>query len=236
MRKAKKKSVIRVLSLLTALTLLFACAGCGNTTAQPEESNQRQEQTADKQPVEGNAVRKDTAEEKDTVPDAKDDTSEKKETSVEKTPAEKADTPKDNDTSASGTATPSVKKVVTVSISCATILNNKDTCDAEVWSKVPSDGAVLSSAEVSISNGETVYDALRKACNKRDIVFEADSSGYISSIAGIPEGAVGSESGWTFTVNGKFVQGGAKDILLENGDTVEWLYTCNFGADVGFSW
>ena len=236
MRKAKKKSVIRFLSLLTALTLLFACAGCGNTTAQPEESNQQQEQTADKQPVEGNTVGKDTAEEKDTVPDAKDDTSEKKETSVEKTPVEKADTPKDNDTSASGTTTPSVKKVVTVSISCATILNNKDACDAEVWSKVPGDGVILSSAEVSISNGETVYDALRKACEGRNIAFDADSYGFIHSIAGISESAVGPESGWTFTVNGKFEEGGAKDVLLENGDTVEWLYTCNFGADVGFSW
>ena len=238
MRKAKKKSVIRVLSLLTALTLLFACAGCGNTTAQPEESNQRQEQTADKQPVEGNAVRKDTAEEKDTVPDAKDDTSEKKETSVEKTPAEKADTPKDNDTSASGTATPSVKKVVTVSISCATILDNMDLCKEEKRELVPEDGWILKPMTVTFYEGESVFNVLQRTCKQQKIHMEFSNtpiynSAYIEGINNLYEFDVGNLSGWMYRVNDWFPNYGCSRYLLQDGDVIEWVYTCDLGDDVG---
>lgn len=43
----------------------------------------------------------------------------------------------------------------------------------------------------------------------------------------------GKDSGWMYCVNGWYPNYGCSKYTLEDGDTVEWRYTCNLGRDVG---
>ena len=59
------------------------------------------------------------------------------------------------------------------------------------------------------------------------------NSAYIEGIANLYEFDVGNESGWMFRVNDWFPNYGCSRYVLKDGDTVEWVYTCDLGKDVG---
>ena len=58
-------------------------------------------------------------------------------------------------------------------------------------------------------------------------------SAYIEGIANLYEFDCGELSGWMYRVNGWFPNYGCSRYVLQDGDTVEWLYTCDLGEDVG---
>ena len=43
----------------------------------------------------------------------------------------------------------------------------------------------------------------------------------------------GELSGWMYRVDGWFPNYGCSRYQLQDGDVVEWLYTCDLGADIG---
>lgn len=43
----------------------------------------------------------------------------------------------------------------------------------------------------------------------------------------------GSQSGWMITLNDEFINRGASQFTVANGDSIEWQYTCQLGADIG---
>lgn len=126
----------------------------------------------------------------------------------------------------------------TISISCATILNNMDLLDEGKAGLVPDDGWILLPVTVSFSDGDSVFDVLLKVAQEHKIHMEyMDSpmynSAYIEGIANLYEYDCGSLSGWMYNVNGNFPNFGCSKYAVKDGDVIQWVYTCDLGADVG---
>ncbi len=126
----------------------------------------------------------------------------------------------------------------TVSISCATILENLDRLNAEKADLIPADGVLLAPTAVEFTEGESVFDVLKRVCHENKIHMEfyetpVYQSAYIEGIGNLYEFDCGEGSGWMYRVNDEFPNYGCSRYTLADGDTVEWVYTCDFGADVG---
>ncbi len=128
----------------------------------------------------------------------------------------------------------------TVSISCATILDNLDSCDPEKLELVPEDGQLLAPTEVTAQAGESVFDVLQRVCRENRLHLEFSNtpvynSAYIEGIGNLYEFDVGNLSGWMYSVNGWFPNYGCSGYQVQDGDVIAWLYTCDLGADIGGS-
>lgn len=125
--------------------------------------------------------------------------------------------------------------VCTFSVSCETILNNKDKLDKTKYSLVPSDGVIYNASDVEIKEGDTVFSLLERELVLNNIHFEYNKtiSVYIEGINNIYEFDCGDLSGWMYKVNGVFPNFGCDLYTLSPGDVVEWVYTCDLGRDVG---
>ena len=126
----------------------------------------------------------------------------------------------------------------TISISCATILDNMELCAENKRPLVPSDGVILPATTVTFSPGESVYDVLQQVCRDYGIHMESEftpmyNSAYIQGINNLYEFDVGNESGWMYKVNGWFPNYGCSRYQVEADDVICWVYTCDLGADVG---
>lgn len=125
----------------------------------------------------------------------------------------------------------------TFSISCSTILDNKDKMSYDIADIVPSDGWILKPQKVEITEGESVFDVLTRVCRDKKIHMEYSwtpiyNSAYIEGIANIYEFDCGELSGWMYKVNDWYPNYGCSRYVIKNGDTVEWNYTCNSGRDL----
>ena len=128
--------------------------------------------------------------------------------------------------------------ICTLSISCATILDNLDQCDSEKVDLVPEDGWILAPTEVEFYEGESVFNVLQRTCKQQKIHMEYANtpiynSAYIEGIHNLYEFDVGELSGWMYSVNGWFPNYGCSRYQLQSGDVICWVYTCDLGADVG---
>ena len=137
-----------------------------------------------------------------------------------------------------GTSSAGGSATCTFSISCATILNNWDDCDESKKPLVPADGVILPTTTVTFTEGESVFDVLQRLCRENKIHMESSwtplyNSAYVEGINNLYEFDVGSLSGWMYSVNGWFPNYGCSRYALQNGDVVNWVYTCDLGYDVG---
>ena len=126
----------------------------------------------------------------------------------------------------------------TLSISCATILDNMDLCKEEKRELVPEDGWILKPMTVTFYEGESIFNVLQRTCKQQKIHMEfvntpAYHSAYIEGIHNLYEFDVGNLSGWMYKVNDWFPNYGCSRYRLQDGDVVEWKYTCDLGSDVG---
>ena len=126
----------------------------------------------------------------------------------------------------------------TISISCATILNNMDKCDESKRALIPADGTILAASTVTFSPGESVFDVLQRVCRERKIPMEFSwtpiyNSAYIEGIYNLYEFDVGDGSGWMYKVNDWFPNYGCSRYQVQQGDVICWVYTCDLGYDVG---
>lgn len=126
----------------------------------------------------------------------------------------------------------------TISICCATILENMENCVPEKQALVPSDGWLLEPVEVSFSEGESVFDVLLRVCREKKLHMEYSdtpiyNSAYIEGIGNLYEFDVGPLSGWMYKVGDWFPNYGCSNYELKDGDVIAWVYTCDLGADVG---
>jgi len=126
----------------------------------------------------------------------------------------------------------------TLSISCATILDNMELCNKEKRELVPEDGWILKPMTVTFYEGESVFNILQRTCKQQKIHMEFENtpvynSAYIEGINNLYEFDVGNTSGWMYKVNGWFPNYGCSRYQLQNGDVIEWVYTCDLGDDVG---
>ncbi len=127
---------------------------------------------------------------------------------------------------------------VKLSISCSTILNNKEQFNSEKLELLPADGMILAMEKMTYKEGETVFDVLVRATKDSKIHMEYTGSSvyntnYIEGINNIYEFDCGPLSGWMYKVNGIFPNYGCSNYKLKDGDVIEWVYTCDLGKDVG---
>lgn len=82
-------------------------------------------------------------------------------------------------------------------------------------------------AEVSVPEGSTVYDAL--VATEADVnASDSEYGMYVMGINGLAAGDFGDMSGWLFTVNGEMAEVGCSQYELADGDVVVWTYTTDF--------
>ena len=127
----------------------------------------------------------------------------------------------------------------TIEIRCDTILNNMQDLKPGLDVYVPDSGTILPATTVTFTEGETVFDVLKRICDARGIQIEYSytpmyGSYYIEGINNLYEFDCGQQSGWMYKVNGWFPNYGCSSYKLEAGDTIVWAYTCKgLGTDVG---
>ena len=225
------KTAKRFRATLLAFALVFTLAACGTPAVEP---------TPPPAPTQSEASSPDAAQDAPAT-SAPSETERQEETPAEpskqaEAPSQTADTPASPDE----TDTPSESTVptCTVSISCATILENLDRLNAEKADLIPADGVLLAPTAVEFTEGESVFDVLKRVCRENKIHLEFSEtpvyqSAYIEGIGNLYEFDCGEGSGWMYRVNGEFPNYGCSRYPLQDGDTVEWVYTCDFGADVG---
>ncbi|MBR6504066.1 MAG: DUF4430 domain-containing protein [Firmicutes bacterium] len=145
----------------------------------------------------------------------------------------------DGETYGQGTPTPQTKALsCTLSVNCRTALDNREELAEGKTSILPSDGVILAATTVSLSEGDTVFDVLKKTLKDKGILFEFEttplySGVYIEGIANLYEFDCGPLSGWMYAVNGVFPNYGCGTYKLKDGDRIEWIYTCDLGRDIG---
>ena len=130
-----------------------------------------------------------------------------------------------------------VSKYVTISITCHTILNNLDKVSDNKKEIIPSNGVILSQKQVEINDGDTVFDVLLRETRKQRIHMDfvespVYGSAYIKGINNIYEFDAGELSGWMYSVNGVFPNYGCSIYNLNDGDVIQWMYTCDLGKDL----
>ena len=130
------------------------------------------------------------------------------------------------------------KHTCTFSVSCASVLAQKDTLSASVKEVVPDDGVILPPLSLSFNEGESVFDVLARVCREQHIHMEYTNtpiynSAYIEGIGNLYEFDCGAGSGWMYRVNGWFPNYGSSRYAVKDGDVIEWLYTCDLGRDIG---
>lgn len=126
----------------------------------------------------------------------------------------------------------------TISISCATLLNNLDRLSSEKKDLVPAEGWILAPKQLTFFEGESVFNLLQRVTKQEKIHMEYENtpiynSSYIEGIANLYEFDAGDLSGWMYQVNDWFPNYGCSRYQPKDGDVIRWVFTCNLGEDVG---
>ena len=133
-------------------------------------------------------------------------------------------------------------KTVWLTIRCDTVLDNWEDLDFALkdGKYIPEDGVILSRTRYVLRPGDSVFEILNRAVRHNKIHMEyqgADmnvyNSIYIQGINHLYEFSCGPLSGWVYKVNGESPDVGCSRCFPEDGDEIEWLYTCDLGRDVG---
>lgn len=141
---------------------------------------------------------------------------------------------------APSTALPADSLSCTLSIRCDTLLSHLSALPTAKQALVPADGVLLSTTALSFTEGESVFDVLLRQTRAAGLHLEYSTTplyqtAYIEGIGNLYEFDAGALSGWMYRVNGSFPHYGSSSYSLQNGDQIEWVYTCDLGADVGGS-
>ena len=98
---------------------------------------------------------------------------------------------------------------------------------------MPSDGYLLKRYSCTYKNGDTAYDILKRSCAAQHIKITAENTVYgvyIAGINNIDEKDCGDESGWLYSVNGKFPSITCGKQKVKPNDEILFTYTCEFDA------
>lgn len=116
---------------------------------------------------------------------------------------------------------------ITFSVDCRRAVEQGN----RVAQTIAPDGMLVPEFRLTLDKGATVYDALKTG----DLVVGAKSGAfgtYVYAIQSLAEKACGGQSGWLFEVNGTIPNTSCSSYVLQDGDVVRWVYTCDGGKDV----
>lgn len=219
----KKQLILICAAVLCVLVILFVMSavsgktGREQTAAEPQSvseqtsKNNETSSVAETEKTENNSA---TEQESTAEPDEKNtETETRRETST------KATTQMAPQTTAGRTETTSKEKqtiTVSFSVSCKNALS--------YGADVPQSGYIIGQTQLTLKQGQTVFDALEAACEKNGASLRYQSKSYITGIGGLNEKDCGGASGWMYRVNGETPMKGASKYTLQDGDVVEWYY------------
>lgn len=136
-------------------------------------------------------------------------------------------------------AADATKGECTLAVSCHTAVA-KGMAAQERWQHiVPARGVILSPTTVEFRQGESVFDVLKRELQERHIQLEFSGllgMQYVKGIHNLYEFDGGPDSGWMYCVNGWYPHYGCGQYQVQQGDAIEWNYTCNLGRDLGVDW
>ncbi len=108
-------------------------------------------------------------------------------------------------------------------------------------------GTIISSKKVPFKKDDTVADVTLRLLDALEFTYEHGGNTkkdfYLASIGGFTlkgieydsfgEFDAGTGSGWMITLNKEFIEYGASEFCVKNGDVIKWQYTCQLGEDIG---
>lgn len=126
------------------------------------------------------------------------------------------------------TATMQEQALVFLTIQCTAILEHKELWKEGIEEIVPSSGYFYQGQQ-EISEGETVYDILKRICKEKNIALDAEytplyGTYYIKGIGNLYEFDCGGESGWKYKVNGILPGVGCSNYSVKKGDEIVIFY------------
>lgn len=130
-------------------------------------------------------------------------------------------------TPAAGTEQPA-KTVVSFEIQCKAILDKKSLWRDGLEEIIPESG-IFYEGQCAFSQGETVYDILKRICREQDIALDSSytpiyGSYYVRGIGNLYEFDCGSESGWKYAINGVTPGEGSSQYTVQNHDRIVFFY------------
>ena len=111
-------------------------------------------------------------------------------------------------------------------------------------------GTIIAPTKVPFKQGENIAQVTKRLLDHLGIGMSysgsLNSGFYLGAISGFevggtPYGSMGEfdagvGSGWMITQNGIFINQGASQFKVHDGDVLKWQYTCQLGADIGDSY
>lgn len=111
-------------------------------------------------------------------------------------------------------------------------------------------GEIIEEVKVPFKSRDTIAAVTLRLLKALDIeagyTGNATSDFYLLSIGNFDlngkhyesfgEFDAGASSGWMVKQNNWFINKGASEFFVEDGDIIEWVYTCHLGADIGCDW
>ena len=122
----------------------------------------------------------------------------------------------------------------TLTVSCENLLGD-ERADDGLRAAVPDDGLLVPPTEVTVLEGDTAFTLLERVCAERGLALDVQrglSGVYVQGIGGVREFDCGALSGWLFRINGEIRSTDSGSVVLQDGDVLEFLYTCELGADI----
>ena len=94
----------------------------------------------------------------------------------------------------------------------------------------------VKATEYSVPGGSTVWDVVKKCLDEHNLSYSNPTGNYVSSVNGLAEFDNGKNSGWMYTLNGKYPLNGVSKQKVKDGDRIIFHYTDDYTLeDTGFS-
>jgi hypothetical protein len=116
--------------------------------------------------------------------------------------------------------------------------SNNQSTSIQISLKISSDilnnhdmsGGEIADVSLAVTENATVFEVLEAVCEHYGIELSYEGSAkrktvYIKSLGGIEEKIIGDSSGWIFKVNGNSATKSCSAYVLNDGDSIEFLYT-----------
>lgn len=150
------------------------------------------------------------------------------------------------------TTTAAARKTCTVTIDCRELRDHPGKLKTpEKAAFVPKSGYIVKDVTMEFKDGESAYDVLRRLCathtctdncrfcQAEGIQMESTytpqfDNYYVEGIHQLYEKDCGGTSGWTYWVNGVFLNYGSSSYIVKPGDRIVWVYSIEMDANETF--